>query len=146
MVHPNIGVDEILNRKTLIIGEVGRGKTRLTARILDELVSRGFAKNITVIDLAPSIGNIGLRLSAYTRAVENVRYFCSEKIRGPRLEGKNAKEVLDIAESNRKVVEKYFKSFLEKPTEILIVNDITIYFHAGEIEKVFEIMETSKRL
>jgi GTPase SAR1 family protein len=144
MMHSGIDVDGILNKRTLIIGDVGSGKTRLTAKILDELVSRGFGDSITVIDMAPSVGKIGLRLSAYTRAVENVRYFFSEKIRGPRLEGKDAKEVLEIAKSNREIVEKYFKFFLEKPTEILIVNDLTIYFHAGEIKKVFEIMSASK--
>lgn len=144
MVHPNIDVDKILNKKILIIGDVGSGKTRLTARILDELVSRGFGDIITVIDMAPSVGNIGSRLSTYTKVIEKVRYFFSEKIRGPRLEGKDAKEILDIAKSNKEIVEEYLKLFLENPTEILIVNDITIYFHAGEIEKVFEIMDASK--
>jgi len=139
-----LDVEDVLYRRTLIVGDVGSGKTRLTARVLEKLVEKGFSDKITVIDMAPSARNVGARLSAYTRAVEKVRYLFSENIRGPRLEGRDCREVLTIAESNRRIAEEYFEAFLQHPTEILIVNDITIYLHAGEVEKVFEVMEAAR--
>ncbi|MEM3503028.1 MAG: hypothetical protein QW134_02265, partial [Nitrososphaeria archaeon] len=106
MEYNNIEVDRILNKKILIIGDVGRGKTRFTAKILDTLVSNGLSKYITVIDMAPSTKSIGARLLAYTESVKNVRYFFSEKIRGPRIEGKSPTEVIEIACANREIIEK----------------------------------------
>lgn len=144
MAQTNIDVNSILNKKILIVGEVGSGKTRLTAKILEELVAHGFSNYITVIDMAPSIKNVGAKLSTYTETFKNIRYFFSEKIKGPRLEGKDSEEVLEIAKSNRKIIEKFLEEYLMKPTDILIVNDLTIYLHAGEIEKIFDIMEKAK--
>ncbi|MCX8189378.1 MAG: hypothetical protein N3F64_06670 [Nitrososphaeria archaeon] len=144
MEYTEIEVSCILNKKILIIGDVGRGKTRLTAKILDALVSNGLSKHITVIDMAPTAKNVGARISAYTENVKNVRYFFSEKIRGPRIEGKNASEVLEIARANKEIVEKFLEEYLDNPTEILIVNDLTLYLHAGDISKILDLMERSK--
>ncbi|MEM3826948.1 MAG: hypothetical protein QXZ08_05240 [Nitrososphaeria archaeon] len=144
MEYNNIEVDRILNKKILIIGDVGRGKTRFTAKILDTLVSNGLSKYITVIDMAPSTKSIGVRLLAYTESVKNVRYFFSEKIRGPRIEGKSPTEVIEIACANREIIEKFLEEYLNNPTEILIINDLTLYLHAGEINKIIDLMERTK--
>ncbi len=144
MEYTGLEVDNILNKKIFIIGDVGKGKTSLTAKLLDELILHGFSKYITVIDMAPSTKDIGARLSAYTENVKNVRYFFSEKIRGPRIEGKNSTEVLEIARRNREIVEKFLEEYLNNPTEILIINDLTLYLHAGEVNKIFDIMGKAK--
>ncbi|MEM3503982.1 MAG: hypothetical protein QW134_07140, partial [Nitrososphaeria archaeon] len=80
----------------------------------------------------------------YTESVKNVRYFFSEKIRGPRIEGKSPTEVIEIACANREIIEKFLEEYLNNPTEILIINDLTLYLHAGEINKIIDLMERTK--
>jgi len=132
-------LEEILGKKIMIIGEVGSGKTRLTAKILDELISKMDPKNITVIDMAPTtISGIAARVSAYTDVASKVRYLAPSIIRAPRIEGKNKEEVIFLANLNKISIEPLLENFLNEPTKILIINDLSIYFHAGNIDKILE--------
>ncbi len=132
-------LEEILNKRTIIIGEIGHGKTRLTAKILDELINKIDPKNITVIDMAPTtVIGIAARISAYTNAVSKVRYLVPSIIRAPRIEGKNKEEVIYLANLNKDSIEPLIQCFLNKPTKVLIINDLSIYFHAGDINKILE--------
>ncbi|MEM3406605.1 MAG: hypothetical protein QW806_01545 [Nitrososphaerota archaeon] len=140
-----ITLEEILNKKIMIIGEVKSGKTRLTAKILEELVNKIDPKNITVIDMAPTtITGIGERISAYTNIVSKIRYLAPSIIRAPRIEGKNKEEVIFLANLNKNSIEPLIEHFLNKPTRILIINDLSIYFHAGSIDKILKCMDTSE--
>ncbi len=138
-------LEEILNKKTIIIGEVGSGKTRLTAKILDELINKIDYKNITVIDMAPTtVIGIAKRISAYTNAISKVRYLAPSIIRAPRIEGKNKEEVIFLAKLNKNSIEPLLQSFLNEPTKILIINDLSIYFHTGNIDKILECMNVAE--
>ena len=58
-----INIEELLGKRTIIIGEAGAGKTKLLAEILEELVEKNYGDAIVLIDLAPDrIGNIGGKL------------------------------------------------------------------------------------
>lgn len=137
-------VSELLGKKTLIIGDVGSGKTILTARILDELVELGLGKEITVIDLGPEKLGVGRRLCHYSKRIGEIRLLEPKRLRAPRLEGKTVDEVIMFAEHNRKAIEPLFDSFLKNPTPILLINDLSIYLQAGRLEKVLSLMNGSK--
>jgi len=132
-----IPISRIFGLKWLIIGDVGTGKTALTADILRRMVRRGYAEKITVIDMAPAkIGPIGGPISQYTRAVKKVRYLRPSNVYAPRLMGKEGEDVLKLAELNMRNIEPLIDAYIASPSPILIINDVTIYLHKGSLERL----------
>lgn len=139
-----ISIEKILGRKILILGDVGSGKTRLTAKILDVLLEKTSVDDITVIDMSPTtVKGIGGRLSSYTPSALKVRYLAPEVVRAPRIEGKNRDEVISLAEFNKKVIEPLLHEFIRRSTSILFINDLSIYLHAGDVETIIKCLELS---
>jgi hypothetical protein len=139
---------EFLNKKSLILGEVKSGKTKFTAELFKEAVKLGYGFKIVIIDLAPKtkIFNkefIGLPLTEYIDIDSTVVYL-KPKVKAPRIEGKNKEDILKIAEENAIAIEKAFKKFLESNREILFINDVSIYLHKGELNKLFSILNKAK--
>jgi hypothetical protein len=138
---PAISIEDILNRFVLIVGEVNRGKTTLTGRIF-ELYRQGQTGPVTVVDLAPSMAlmsktgpGIGGRLSISPSP--GVRYFY-DRIRAPRLESKDEREALALAEENRRMIESLFEKAFQENVKALFVNDCSLYLHAGDPKKMLQ--------
>ncbi|MCS7103123.1 MAG: hypothetical protein NZ992_04480, partial [Candidatus Korarchaeum sp.] len=55
--------DLLIGRKTLIVGKIRSGKTKLTAQILSGILSLVKDEEVTVIDLAPEKEGLGRRLT-----------------------------------------------------------------------------------
>lgn len=128
---------EIVGKKVLILGEVGSGKTSLTARVVQKLMLFIEPKEITVIDMAPeAIGEIGGRLSEYLSLDSKLRNLSPAKVYAPRTMGTSHTEVIEYARRNKNAIERLLDEFLEKPTKVLIVNDITLYLHLGRLGKI----------
>ncbi len=126
-----------LGRRTLIVGEAGSGKTRVLASFLDYLLERVPSREITVIDMAPRrVKGVGGLLEDYTPSVWRVRYLRPWKITPPRLTGRTSEEVKRYAWENREALEPLLEEYLSKPTPTLLINDITIYLHAGSTERI----------
>jgi len=128
----------LLGKRTLIIGEVDSGKTALTAKILLNLVAMGLGREITVIDMAPkrTLG-VGGKITDYidVKYLKNTRYF-SVEIVPPRLLSKSEDEALRYAIMNFKKLKPLLDEYIANPTKILIINDLSIYVHAGPFEDV----------
>lgn len=140
-----INVEEVLGKRVLILGEMGSGKTRLTAEILDELLKKVNLEDITVIDMAPTtVPGIGERISSYTVNTSRVRYLAPRVVRAPRMEGKDRDEVLNLADFNRASIETLIQRFLDEPTPILFINDLSIYLHSGNLLKIMKCLELPK--
>jgi len=144
-----LSVNEILGRKILIVGDVGTGKTAFTAQILKKLIDSGLKNEITVIDMAPktlffSGKRIGGRLDEYTNLVKKVKYLVPTVVYPPRLASKNSKELLYFAEENLRNIDPLINKYLKNPTKILIINDISIYFHAGDLSKILQCISKAK--
>ena len=131
----------LVGKKTLIIGDVGKGKTRLSAEIIMGLVERGFGNDITVIDLAPDAGWIGVRISRYISGIRGLRYFSPRQIYAPRLHARNRRELKRYIFSNYKESLRLFEEFLDNPTDILVVNDLSIFLHYGEIDIIIDTLD-----
>ena len=128
---------EILGKEVLILGEAGSGKTKLAAELLRELMVLVNPEEITVIDLAPQrVGEIGGKLTDYVKMNSRVRYLSPKNVYTPRLAGASLKQVLHYAELNRKNMEPLLNRFIRNVTEVLVLNDVTLYLHLGKLETV----------
>lgn len=133
----NYSLRDLLNRKILILGEVGTGKTHLTANLLRQAAQAGFINKITVIDMAPRTllvegEKFGGCLRDTTGEVVGVR-FLEALSNAPRLTGKTKEEILRLVRENTSNIEKLLKLYLASPTQLLFVNDVSIYLHSGEL-------------
>jgi serine kinase of HPr protein (carbohydrate metabolism regulator) len=136
---------EILGKKVLILGEVGSGKTKLAAKLLEELMTLVSPEKITVIDLAPKrIGGIGGKLTDYVDLIGEIKYLSPKKVYTPRIAGASPEQVLHYAELNRKIMEPLLNEFLQHATEVLILNDVTLYLHSGELETILKCAQLAK--
>jgi predicted NACHT family NTPase len=132
-----IEAKEILGKKVLILGEVGSGKTLRASRFIQELIKVVGLKEITVIDLAPPRkGVVGGKITDYVNLTKYVRYLSPKKVYMPRLAAKTPKELLHYTDLNKKNMEPLFKEFINQPSKVLFVNDITLYLHRGDLETI----------
>lgn len=136
----NMNLDKLLNRRVLICGEVGVGKTRLLTSFLRFLVERGLEDEVTVIDLAPEYGGVGRSVESYYPGVRGLRYMRPSRVYPPRLLGRDAHEVLHYAEMNLLEARRPLEDYARSPTRILLVNDLTIYLHAGDPEDILRLL------
>jgi len=132
---------ELLGKKTLIIGDVGSGKTKMAVELLNEAVLLGYAPQITVIDMAPATTivkgrKVGGRFPEFTSATRKVRYFAPTRVETPRLSAETAEQLLRLVKLNKARVDVALKAYMKNPTKILFVNDISIYFQSGLAEPV----------
>ena len=95
-------LSKILSKRTLIIGELGSGKTLLTMKIVDKLIDNGYGKYITILDFAPKRKGIaGGRLIDFGFNSSKVfAYLAPEKVFTPRISANNAEELLKLAIMN----------------------------------------------
>lgn len=137
--------EEVLGKKVLILGEAGSGKTKLAARLLQELADLVNFESISVIDLAPErVGEIGGKLTDYLGATGSVKYYSPTIVYTPRLSGKSPEQVLRYAELNSENMQPLFDEFIRNPTEVLLVNDVTLYLHSGKLGKILECAKLAK--
>ena len=141
----DLEVDRLLGKKTLIVGEAGTGKSHLLARILEKMVEVLDPKEITLIDMAPfRFSGIGGKLRDLTDSVGRVRYLTDDGIAPPRLLGRNAAEVLRLAERNASLIGPLLIEYLKRPTRVLLVNDVTVYLHAGDLSLLWRVLEAAE--
>ena len=140
-----LNVKDILEKKILILGDVGSGKTSLIAQLLPDLMEVTDLNMITIIDMAPEmIGEVGGKLTHYIELPKEIRYLSPHTVYAPRYSGKTKEEVLKYANRNRESIEPLLKAYIKEPSETLIINDLTIYLHSGNTENVLGCVEKSR--
>lgn len=128
-----ISITDYLNRRTLIIGDVNSGKTRLTLAILQSFIDSGHAGDITVLDLAPDIRHgIGGKL-ALPPAKNLLLLTCP--IIPPRLTAQNAAQVHTLARQNAAAIDHLIDQALAARRTILFINDASLYLQAGRPDR-----------
>lgn len=124
----------LVNCKTLILGDVNSGKTRYTADLIAACCAAGLGTDLTVMDLAPeALNGIGGRLPA-PDSPDVLVLTCT--IIAPRLTGKNADHVLRLARQNARSIDPLIDQALRAGRTMLAVNDVTLYLHAGDPERL----------
>jgi hypothetical protein len=137
------------SKRALITGETGTGKTKVTALLLREAISRIEPVQITVLDFAPAQRTInglriGGRITDFLPSPECRLCEPSAPIRAPRLEGHHADEVLRLAEDNAVLTSALLRRYLALPTSCLFINDLTIHLHAGDPNLLLEAIRRSE--
>jgi GTPase SAR1 family protein len=136
---------DILGKKVLILGESGSGKTRLAAKLVEELMAIGGPGKMTIIDFAPKrTDHVGGRLKDYVTLAHELKYLAPRSVYTPRLAGSSPQQVLRFARLNRKLMEPLLNEFAQNPSEVLILNDLTLYLHEGKIEEVLQCVRLAK--
>lgn len=138
--HGPVSVDKLVRRFTLIIGDVNRGKTTLTQKLLD-LYCRQEGVRAAVVDLAPTI--VASNSKGTTEGIGGMLKVCESpgvrlyhcRIHAPRLKARNEREALELAGENARCIESLFEAALSDGTDGLFVNDCSLYLHAGSAEK-----------
>jgi hypothetical protein len=134
-------INHYMNRRTIIIGDVNSGKTSQTLNILKLFLKAGHAKKIAILDLAPdNIQGIGGKMEP---PPDESLFYLTTSILAPRLTGKDEDHTLRLAEKNATAIEKLFTKFFRQKREILFVNDVTLYFQAGDFERFIHILDTT---
>jgi hypothetical protein len=130
---------DVLEKRTLILGESGSGKTKLVAKLAEELMTIESPDTITVIDFAPKkTDNAGGRMADYMTITDEVKYLAPEQVHTPRLMGTSREQVLLLARLNRKMMEPLLSEFVQNSTKTLIMNDITLYLHSGTLRRILQ--------
>jgi hypothetical protein len=140
---------QCLGRKVLILGDVGTGKTKMTADLLSEAIETGYAPEITIIDMAPATmtvqgRRIGGRLSEAVTMPKMLRYLSPAKVETPRLSAAGADHLFALAKANHDAIVPPLRQFLAEPSPILFVNDVSIYFQSGSPDILFEAVEKAE--
>jgi len=133
----------LIGRKILIVGPVKSGKTKLLSKIIKDFLKLGLKNDIIILDFSPSkLPGIGGPLNQYLH-IGDINYIHPNGIKAPRLEGKDSNEVIGFAEYNYRLLDKYVDIALDSKHRIVIINDITIYLHRGNLEKVIKLIKKS---
>jgi len=135
---------EFIGRKVLILGDVGSGKTRFTRSLLMEALEEGYGAQITVIDMAPeqvflngsAIGGKILKPGEF-----KIRYLDAGDVKTPRLSARSPDELLELAEHNRRTIERMLNFFIDSPTRILFINDVSLYLQRGSLDLLWSALE-----
>jgi len=130
----------LVGRRTLIVGDVGAGKTRLTRRLLEEALELGL-DGVTVIDMAPRAVDIdGVTVGGvlFNADARGIRYLQTDDIKTPRLSARTSEELLQLADHNRENVERLLEAFDTEPSSILFINDVSIYLQRGSLDRLWE--------
>jgi hypothetical protein len=136
---------DIIGKKTIIIGDIGAGKTALTRRLLDEAILEDV--RITVLDFAPAEKTInGVKIGGhlYDGIDINIRNLKSDLIKTPRISAENAEELISMANFNEKITSTLIREFIDSPTDTLFINDVSIHLQQGNLKPLLDAIKLAR--
>jgi len=134
-------LDDVLGRRTLIVGEVNIGKTSLTRALLAELVEAGPKGRVVVLDLAPDVpawlaAGRGLKgVGGRLRPAEDwgVVYLRTPLL-PPRLGSRSETQAQEAARANLRAIQGLLEGFRPLPDDAVFINDVSLFVQAGRAE------------
>lgn len=144
-----VRLGEYLDRFTLIVGEVNRGKTTLTQTILNAFFQEDTGPMV-IVDLAPSLRRsdgegmargVGGRLVA---PESPCLHYIHGSIAPPRLRGKDERESIALALENRDTAEALFQEAQPLDGKTLFINDCSLYLHAGDPNRLLQWIRSAR--
>lgn len=140
----NRSYSELRHRHTLIVGDVGAGKTQLTRELLLEAVKEG--ESITILDFAPSPRIVdGIKIGGYLLDSDTgIRCLRDDGINTPRLSARDPETLIRLADENHAITSRLIKEYIRAPTPVLFINDTSIHLQRGEPTKLLEAITLSQ--
>lgn len=143
-----ITANDVLGKRSLVIGELWSERSRAIASLLRDLAKVVERREITVIDLAPERVRIKDRfvtcnVEGHTEIPEGVRYLRGIGISYPYL--KKPEEADKAARENFEIANRLVSEYLNNPTKVLLINEITTLlpsWDATGLTRLIEIPET----
>lgn len=130
LVETDDGMVVSATGSTLIVGPSGAGKTRLTARALQNWIDEKGTDGVVVLEFGPSIEHdgrlVGGRLDRFVDIPVDVFHGVLDA-HAPRLEGETDDETHDLAETNAENARRLFEALPPHPV-VVFGNDVTIPF------------------
>ena len=136
---------ELRGAHTLIVGDVGSGKTKLTRALLEEAAL--VEPEIVVLDFAPELRVLqdtkigGFLVKESIPRVVNNR---SNRVMTPRLSAKTPEELVQLACINQKITEKMLTQFIENPRKVLFINDVSIHLQRGNLRNLMRALDKAE--
>ena len=84
---------------------------------------------------------IGGTLAEITRSTSRVRYLENSKVKTPRVTAKGPQELRKLAKFNQTVIDRLLTKYMQKPTPILFINDVSMYLQAGMLEDILKVVD-----
>ena len=134
-----------IGKKSIIIGELSSEKTSFLSQLLLNAIDLGYDKKITLIEMCPNktdYKNIKLssRVNEYVTDFSNINYLTPRTVYWPRIKGYNSKDVIKYSVINSKNLNTCLTEFKDKPTRILLINDLNFYLHMGILAYLLKII------
>ncbi len=136
---------ELVGTRTLIVGDVGTGKTVLSRRLLLEAVDV-VGDDISVLDFAPPAQKVkDIKVGGYLLegSHHGIRCLCSRVIKTPRLSAGDSDELIRLARFNREITESLIARFMDSPTDTLFINDASIHLQQGNLGELLDTIKAA---
>jgi hypothetical protein len=138
-----------IQKMTIILGDISTGKTTTTALLIMDALKLISPNNITIIELAPKKviykgKTIGGRISDIIKLPPGIKLLQSKKIYSPRYSAKDKNQLLKLVEKNKISIDTILNEYMDNPTPILFINDLSIYLQSGKWETIFKTMQKAK--
>lgn len=138
----------LVNKRTLILGDVNSGKTTVTQKALDDFCDSIIPERIVIIDMSPVIppelaarkGLSGVGGGLSIDAHPDILLLKTD-LAPPRLASDTEEEAEGIAEQNAHKIESLFEKFIASQRDVLFLNDLTLYLQAGSAEQLGQWLE-----
>jgi len=147
----NLDFDELIDHHTLLYGETNTNKTYQTSIFVQFLLEskRVSPKDISILEFAPNsmiVKNLkigGKIQDFYENSLICKNILFNGEIIPPRLHSSNRTELYQNACENFKKTSEILHLFKNNPTSVLIINDISLYLHIGNVKLLLEAINKS---
>ena len=146
----NFNFFNCIGHHTLLYGETDTGKTYLTAKFIDFLINSELVdpEDISILDFAPplnSFNNIkfGGKIKDFSRLSLQCRNIAlNGEIIPPRFAASNKMQLYEYLCHNYRITSLSLEIFRERPTDYLIINDLSIYLHLGNKRSLLKLINS----
>jgi hypothetical protein len=98
---------------------------------------------VSFLDVAPEmIKGIGGKFKPTPQPPSFI--YLTTEIFAPRLTAKSPEERDRLAQANAISIERMFEEYRRQPSDVLFINDVSIYLQAGDLESLWDVISLSK--